>query len=144
MEDDKNPSPFLHVYRICVADNQQKVVDNWKSVKVQVRFFISIGYGRLITSRKLAIEAGDLFSCFCFWKRKVWRIKVHTNTFPVAIRNDSINSCVAFASSVNKARSLRKAGSSHDTQVEKKIIAIYAKKNGEQEFTETVYKKRDE
>ena len=71
-------------------------------------------------------------------------LKVHTNTFPVAIRNDSINSCVAFASNINKARSLRKAGSSHDTQVEKKIVAIYAKKNGEQEFTEMVYKKRDE
>ena len=63
--------------------------------------------------------------------------------FPVAIRNDSTNSCVAFVTKINKARSLRKARSSHNTKTEKKIVAIYAKKNGEQEFSEIVYEKKE-
>lgn len=70
-------------------------------------------------------------------------LTVRTNTFPVAIRNDSTNSCVAFVSNINKARSLRKAGSSRNTKAEKKIVAIYGKKNGEQEFNEIVYKKKN-
>ena len=41
-----------------MADNQQKVVDNWKSVKIQVRYCMSIGYTWLITSRKLAEKQG--------------------------------------------------------------------------------------
>lgn len=70
------------------------------------------------------------------------QLKVNTTEFPVAIRNDNIKTCVAFASNANRARSLRKAGSSHDTKEEKKIIAIYGRKNGDEDFTEIVYKEK--
>ena len=42
---------------------------------------------------------------------------------------------------LNKARSLRKASTSQGAKEEKTIIAIYAKKNGEEDFTEVVYEK---
>lgn len=69
-------------------------------------------------------------------------LKAHTTVFPVAIRNDNTNSCVGFVSNINKARSLRKASSSKNSDAEKEIIAIYGKKNGEQEFSEIVYEKK--
>lgn len=65
----------------------------------------------------------------------------NTYTFPVAIRNDEINTCVGFAGTVNKARSLRKAHSSKKTKKELKIIAIFGKKNGDSIFDEFVYVK---
>lgn len=70
-------------------------------------------------------------------------LKVNTTVFPVAIRNDSTKSCVGFVSDIHKARSLRKSNSSKNAITEKKIIAIYGKKNGEQEFSEIVYEKKD-
>ena len=68
-------------------------------------------------------------------------LKVKTTVFPVAIRNDGSKSCVGFVSNINKARSLRKSNSSKDVLSEKNIVAVYGKKNGEQEFSEVVYQK---
>ena len=240
-----------------MADNQQKVVDNWKSVKVQVRYCMSIGYTWLITSRKLAKSRGfnlllllykkedkmsyqltegnktrlrekivqgaknydkylnnkcfkiicedgihtevrffqddfkhltgiesdlnesDFYAKCCKdlistgniltnqsydWStlrgksnriasihellykdaKKTLLINgliTHTYVFPVAIRNDEINSCVGFVSNINKARSLRKAGTSKNTQTEKTIIAILGRKNGNSIYDEIVYMK---
>ena len=70
-------------------------------------------------------------------------LKVHTTVLPVAIRNDELKTCVGFMDSINKARSLRKSGTSQDAKVEKKIMAIYAKRNGDPDFSELVYKKTD-
>ena len=36
-----------------------KVKVNWMTIKIQVRFCMSIGYAWLTTSRKLVVEAGD-------------------------------------------------------------------------------------
>lgn len=71
-------------------------------------------------------------------------LNVHTTVLPVAIRNDELKTCVGFMDSINKARSLRKSGTSKDAKVEKKIIAIYAKRNGDPDFTEIVYEKEDD
>lgn len=68
-------------------------------------------------------------------------LKVNTTVFPVAIRNDSMKSCVGFVGNINKARSLRKSNSSKNANSEKEIVAIYGKINGQQEFSEIVYKK---
>lgn len=65
----------------------------------------------------------------------------NTHVFPVAIRNDDANICVGFVSSINKARSLRKAHSSKNVKRELKIIAILGKRNGESVFDELVYVK---
>lgn len=67
------------------------------------------------------------------------QLKTHTMIFPVAIRNDSENICVGFVDDINKARSLRNANNSHDADTEKQIIAILAKKNGNEKFEEIVY-----
>lgn len=66
-------------------------------------------------------------------------LTVHTAVLPVAIRNDHLKTCVGFMNSINKARSLRKASTSQGAKVEKKIIAIYARKNGTPDFSEVVY-----
>lgn len=68
-------------------------------------------------------------------------LKVNTTVFPVAIRNDNMKSCVGFVGNINKARSLRKSNSSQNANSEKEIVAIYGKINGQQEFSEIVYKK---
>ncbi len=65
----------------------------------------------------------------------------HTYVFPVAIRNDEINTCVGFASNINKARSLRKAGTSKNTRAEKTIVTILGRKNGTTQYDEIVYMK---
>ena len=63
----------------------------------------------------------------------------HTYIFPYAIRNDEINSCVGFVGDVNKARSLRKVGTSKNVQEEKIIITILGKINGCKLYNENVY-----
>ena len=68
-------------------------------------------------------------------------LSVHTAVLPVAIRNDNLKTCVGFMTNLNKARSLRKASTSQGAKEEKEIVAIYAKKNGEDDFTEVVYEK---
>lgn len=66
----------------------------------------------------------------------------HTNIFPYAIRNDAMNICVAFVSSINRARSLRKAGSSKDVSKEKSIIQILMKNNEDDDYKEIIYCKK--
>ena len=68
-------------------------------------------------------------------------LNTHTKVFPTAISNDSINTCVAFVGSINKARSLRKAGTSKDADDEKEIIMIIAKKETLNVYDELVYLK---
>ncbi|MGN0505505.1 MAG: PBECR4 domain-containing protein [Lachnospiraceae bacterium] len=69
------------------------------------------------------------------------QLKTHTTVFPVAIRNDTENICVGFVGDINRARSLRNAKNSHDTVIEKQIIAVLGKKNGSEMFEEVVYMK---
>jgi len=69
------------------------------------------------------------------------QLRTHTTVFPVAIRNDSENICIGFVDDINKARSLRNAKNSFDADTEKKIIAIFGKKNGTEKFEEKVYAK---
>lgn len=68
-------------------------------------------------------------------------LNTHTKIFPTAIRNNSMKTCVAFVGSINKARSLRKAGTSKDADEEKKIIMIVAKKETLDIYDELVYLK---
>ena len=70
-------------------------------------------------------------------------LKVNTTNLPIAIRNDSLQTCVGFLTNINKARSLRKSSTSHRAKAEKKIVAIYGKRNGDPNFSEVVYKKAD-
>lgn len=69
-------------------------------------------------------------------------LQVHTTVFPVAVRNDEIKICMAFANRTLNARSLRCAHNSMVAESEKKINAIYGKKNGEEGFSEIVYQKK--
>ena len=68
-------------------------------------------------------------------------LKTNTYIFPVAIRNEEINSCVGFVSETHKARSLRKASSSNIFSNSKKIIAILSRQNSSALFCEIVYVK---
>ena len=72
------------------------------------------------------------------------QLKVNTTVFPVAIRNDNMKTCVGFAGSVHKARSLRKSNSSKNAKQEKVIVAIYGRTNEETDFSEIVYEKLKE
>jgi len=67
------------------------------------------------------------------------QLKTNTYVFPIAIRNDEINSCIGFVSAAHKARSLRKAGSSNNYADSKKIVAILRKENQYETFDEFVY-----
>lgn len=67
----------------------------------------------------------------------------HTYVFPVAIRNDVLNSCIGFVGNINKARSLRKAGTSRNTAVEKEIVAIWGRAEGSSAYDECVYIKSE-
>ena len=69
-------------------------------------------------------------------------LKTNTTTFPVAIRNDEENICIGFVEEIHRARSLRNAKNSFDAAIEKQIVAILGKKNGEEKFTEMIYQKR--
>lgn len=74
-------------------------------------------------------------------KNSLFMFNLHTNTvdFPVAIRNITIDSCVAFMGTINKARSLRKYTNSNNADEEKRIVAIFSKKEDIQEYNELVY-----
>lgn len=66
---------------------------------------------------------------------------LYTNTyaFPVAIKDIANDICVGFVSNIHKARSLRRAKNSTNAKAEKRIIAVLAKKNGENVYGELVY-----
>lgn len=68
----------------------------------------------------------------------------NTKIFPTAIRNDDIGTCVGFVSDINKARSLRKSGASQNSEEEKAIALIVAKKDDGTIFDELVYVKNKE
>ena len=70
-------------------------------------------------------------------------LDTRTHIFPCAIRDDKNNVCVAFAGSLCKARSLRKATSSFKADTTKKIIAVLAKNDGDEKFSGVgIYLKR--
>ena len=70
-------------------------------------------------------------------------LTVRTGNLPVAIRNDERKTCVGFMDTINRARSLRKSSTSQNTKEEKTIIAIYGKKNGDVEFADVIYEKKN-
>ena len=47
------------------------------------------------------------------------KLKVNTCVFPVAIKNDEVDTCVGFVSDKNKARSLRNAKNATECESEK-------------------------
>ena len=51
----------------------------------------------------------------------------HTYVFPYAVLNHDNNMCVGFVSNINRARSLRKASSSLNAAMTKRISAVFAK-----------------
>lgn len=74
-------------------------------------------------------------------KNTLFMINLHTNTatFPVAIKNSNIDTCIGFTDSVNKARTLRKYSNSNDADEQKKIIAIFEKKQTQAKYDKFVY-----
>lgn len=66
-------------------------------------------------------------------------LDTHTYIFPVAIRNDLIDTCIGFVSNSNKARSLRTAKSSTNFRESKKIIGIFAKPQESPIYSEMIY-----
>jgi len=66
-------------------------------------------------------------------------LQTHTTTFPVAIKNEATNICVACVSRINKGHSLRKASNSNIAQETKKIYAIFAKSLAEDKYQELIY-----
>lgn len=71
----------------------------------------------------------------------LFMINLHTNSsdFPVAIRNKSIATCVGFRETINKARTLRKYDNSNDADEQKRIIAIFEKKQTDSLYSDLVY-----
>ena len=74
-------------------------------------------------------------------KESLFIFNLHTNTahFPVAIRNCTINTCIGFKDELHKARTLRKFTNSGSSDCEKKIVAIFAKKESQSMYDELVY-----
>lgn len=66
-------------------------------------------------------------------------LDTNTCVFPIAIKDINNDICVGFVSDIHKARSLRQAKSSNKASMEKRIIAVFAKKNGTEWFDELVY-----
>lgn len=66
---------------------------------------------------------------------------LHTKTtdFPIALRNDTRDSAIAFAGTNNHARSLRKARHSLDVENTYRIIQIREKRKTESNYTKIVY-----
>lgn len=62
-----------------------------------------------------------------------------TYVFPIAIKDIANDICVGFVSDIHKARSLRRAKNSNNAKAEKRIIAIFSRKNDTAVFTELVY-----
>jgi hypothetical protein len=63
----------------------------------------------------------------------------HTYVFPYAVLNHDNNMCVGFVSNINRARSLRKASSSLNAAMTKRISAVFAKSLGSLKYHELVY-----
>lgn len=74
-------------------------------------------------------------------KESLFIFNLHTNTadFPVAIRNRTTNTCVGYVDRIHKARTLRKFTNSGNSDSEKKIAAIFAKKPSQAKYNELVY-----
>lgn len=66
-------------------------------------------------------------------------LDTHTYVFPYAVKNTSNNMCVGFVSSINKARSVRKASTSTKFKFEKNVIAVFAKSAGCSAYHELIY-----
>lgn len=66
-------------------------------------------------------------------------LDTNTYVFPYAVKNTLSNMCVGFVSSINKARSLRKASSSIKFGSEKTIIAVFAKTLENCKYNELIY-----
>lgn len=66
---------------------------------------------------------------------------LYTNTyiFPVAIKNIGTDICIGFVTKRNRARSLRNSRNSNNAKSEKKIVAIFAKKESQPMYDELVY-----
>lgn len=71
----------------------------------------------------------------------LFMINLHTNTrtFPVAIKNKNIDTCIGFVDNNNKARTLRKYNSSNNADEQKKIFLIVAKRQNEILYSELIY-----
>lgn len=66
-------------------------------------------------------------------------LKTNTYTYPIAIRNKDINSCIGFKDKINKARTLRKYTTSNDADEQKRIIAIFSTTSANVKYDELVY-----
>ena len=78
-------------------------------------------------------------------QNSLFLVNLHTNTatFPFAIRNSDADMCIGFTTENNKARTLRKYSSSNDADIEKEIIAIFAKDSNIEKYSEKVFLKKD-
>lgn len=74
-------------------------------------------------------------------KNTLFMINLRTNTavFPVAIKNSNLNTCIGFTDSANKARTLRKYNNSNDAEEQKRILAIFEKKQTQEKYDKLVY-----
>lgn len=72
----------------------------------------------------------------------LFMINLHTNTatFPVAIRNSDLDTCIGFTTLDNKARTLRKYSNSSNADEQKEIGAILAKSKTSTLYDELVYR----
>lgn len=66
-------------------------------------------------------------------------LDTHTYVFPYAVKNMVNNMCVGFVSSINRARSLRKANTSVKFRLEKPVIAVFAKLAECSRYHELIY-----
>lgn len=66
-------------------------------------------------------------------------LKTNTKVFPVAIKNSNADTCIGFVGNINKARTLRKYSSSNNADAQKRILAIFEKKQTAQKYNKLVY-----
>ncbi|MDO4809025.1 MAG: PBECR4 domain-containing protein [Eubacteriales bacterium] len=66
-------------------------------------------------------------------------LQTNTMVFPLAIRNDATNICMAFITDRPRAHSLRNASNSQTATSIKPIVAILAKPAGSNDFSEKIY-----
>lgn len=127
VKSDLNDERFFDNCRLGTIDKGNILTNqkyNWSTLKRKSDRIVNI-HGLLYENndKTLLLEEFEAKSC----------------VFPVAIKNNEMDTCVGFTSDINKARSLRNAISASKCKDEKKIVFIAAKKNGEEKFTELVY-----
>ena len=133
---------FLHLTGVSTNLNEESFYDNCVRRKLDVSNIKEKQKYNWNTLKSKAVRIEKIHKIiYADVQESLFMINLHTEStdFPVAIRNKSIATCVGFKEIINKARTLRKYDNSSNADEQKRIIAIFEKKQTDSLYSDLVY-----